>query len=146
MAARRAKPKSRTRNKYKSVFSLKNFIFSYAHLALITGAFLKTSPLTFALGGYVPGFSTSGKVLGIPGSKSGTAITLKEIVDGVQSATGEDSPLMVIGENVRVSFVPYLVSSIGLTLLERVLTKSGVWTRANRAVRSIPGLGTMVKF
>lgn len=146
MARRRAKAKPRRRTRYKSAFNLKNLIFTYAHLSLATGAFLRTTPLTFLLGGYVPGFSTSGKVIGIPGASSGASITLKEIIDGVQSNTGQAMPLAQVMDNTKANIFPYIIASAGLTITERVLTKLGVFRSANKSIRMVPGMGDIVKF
>jgi len=143
----RSKAKPRRRTRYKSAFNLKNLIFTYAHLSLATGAFLRTTPLTFLLGGYVPGFSASGKIPGTPfGGNSGTAITLKEIIDGVQSDTTQAMPLAVVTDNAKENIFPYIVASAGLTILERVLTRLQVWRKANKAIRMVPGMGDIVKF
>lgn len=148
MARRRSKAKPRRRTRYKSAFNLKNLIFTYAHLSLATGAFLRTTPLTFLLGGYVPGFSISGKIPGTPfGGNSGTAITLKEIIDGVQSGNGGDPmPLAAVMDNTKANIFPYIIASAGLTITERVLTKLGVFRSANKSIRMVPGMGDLVRF
>lgn len=140
--ARRKTTKRRRPSRYKSAFNLKNLIFSYAGLSIATKAFLNTTPTTFLLGGYVPGFDASGVTGG--GSGSGLSVTLHELVQGIQEGGHGLSPFDQIWANARNNLGMFVISSIALKVTETLVTKLGVSKAFNRTIRSV-GMGDVVK-
>ena len=129
------------RTKYKSAINIKNLAFGYGNLAVTTMGLFNQSPISFLLG---QGGDGSYRMFG---ASSGTPnISLRELFQFEQykNPSVQGGVLKQIGKNAMDNLPMMAGGYIGLAIGKKVADKV-VAPNFNKLVRSVPGLGDLVK-
>ena len=137
----RRKAKTRRRSKYTRAFNIRTAVLSYAGLSIFTNNVLGASPYTVLAAGYVPGFTPPQG--GHAAGGTSKQITLNEILSGMQHGTsfgiGE-----AIWENATTNAGKIVMQTVGLKIIDSIITSTGAARNFNKVVRSLK-LGQVVK-
>tara|TARA_Y100000004_G_C8950786_1_gene428422 strand:- start:2321 stop:2749 length:429 start_codon:yes stop_codon:yes gene_type:complete len=141
MAKSNGKKKSRSRPKYKSAINLRKIGIGYGNLAVTTNGLFNQNPISFVLGQAGDGsYRAFGPSAGTPN------ISLREIFqfDTYKNPSVEGGLFRQIGRNAMDNLPQMAGGYIGLAIADKVLMKV-VAPKFNGLVRSVPGLGDLVK-
>jgi len=137
----RRKAKTRRRSKYAKAFNIRTAILSYAGLSIFTNNVLGASPYAVLASGYVPGYVPPGG--GSTAGGTATQITLNEIIAGQQHG----SSVMIgqaIWDNATKNAGRIVMQTVGLKIIDSIITSSGAARNFNKVVRSLK-MGQVVK-